>query len=145
MADPDTLDEQLDLQAQLSEVGRAIAWCEALGEGAGWPPRLVFGLTVSMEEALMNIVSYGFPAGPPPGGARIRLRCTAAGGRVQMRIEDNGVPFDPTTLAGPPPAASVEEAKVGGHGVQLIRHFMDEVRYACEGGHNVLVFAVRVA
>ena len=145
MADAGAIDDRLELAAQLPEVARAVAWCEALGEQAGCPPRVLFGIAVSLEEALTNIVSYGFPHGPPPEGARIWLQCRWTPQRAELRIEDNGVPFDPSGLPDPAPAPSVEEARVGGHGMQLVRHFMGEVQYAFEGGRNVLVLAARLS
>lgn len=53
---PDTLDLVPDAHA----VASAIEWLEAIAERDGWSPKLSFGLSLSLDEALTNIVSYAF-------------------------------------------------------------------------------------
>ncbi|SIL09541.1 Serine/threonine-protein kinase BtrW [Mycobacteroides abscessus subsp. abscessus] len=51
---------------------------------------------------------------------------------------DDGRAFDPTAIAPPPTVDSLEDATIGGHGMQLMRHYLDDVQYAHEAGHNRL-------
>ncbi|MFP3740737.1 hypothetical protein SB860_38505, partial [Burkholderia sp. SIMBA_019] len=53
---PDTLDLVPDAHA----VASAMQWIEAIGERDAWSPKLSFGLSLSLAEALTNIVSYAF-------------------------------------------------------------------------------------
>lgn len=138
-------EERLELAAGPDADVRAQAWVEALAARHGWSPRLLFGMALSLEEVIANVVNHGFAQQPPPPEARIWLRCAVADGRVTLRVEDNGVPFDPTQFAVPAAATSLEDADIGGHGIQLVRHYMDEVRYAREGDRNVLTLGAHVA
>ena len=60
---------------------------------------------------------------------RIRFALKAEDGFIIIRIEDTGVPFDPaspeTAQAQPP----VEDCKVGGLGLHLVKKMMDVVLY----------------
>lgn len=144
MAAASPSEDRLDLAAGPDADTQAQAWVEAIAARHGWGPRLLFGIALSLEEVVANVVNHGFPQ-PPAEGARIWLRCTVAHGRVTLRIEDNGIAFDPTRFDVPKAAPTLEDADVGGHGIQLVRHYMDEVRYAREGGRNVLVLGTNAA
>jgi serine/threonine-protein kinase RsbW len=62
-----------------------------------------------------------------------------------LTIEDDGPPFDPLSLPPPDVTASLEERRVGGLGVFLVRQMMDEVSYQRTGKRNQLRTSKRVA
>ena len=119
----------------------ALAWLEALAERDGWPARTLFALTLCADEALTNVLSH---AVTPPGAAGLQLRLECArsdhdGGGVALRIEDNGAAFDPTEQSSPALAASLDEARVGGHGLRLMRHYLQSLHYQRVDDRNVLL------
>lgn len=132
-----TLVSTLDVGARIEDITEATGWLGAVAEAEGWPDATRFALELSLEEALTNVVSYAFRDTEAP--PRIRIECYHfPGGRVGVRLIDNGIPFDPTTIAEPVVPDSIEDAKIGGHGVQLMRHFLETLAYAREGGENHL-------
>ena len=132
-----TLVSALDVGARIEDITHATSWLGSLAENEGWPDATRFALELSLEEALTNVVSYGFQGSDAP--PRIRIECyRLPEGRVAVRLIDNGMPFDPTTIAEPVTPASIEDAKIGGHGVQLMRHFLEHLAYAREGDENRL-------
>lgn len=131
--------DTLELAPDDTAVGSAVQWLETLGERHGWPARLQFALTLSADEALTNIVSYAFAdAAAMSATPHIRMRCRMDERGVHIEIRDNGVAFDPTRVPPPAHADSIETASVGGHGVELMRHFLQELSYARKDGENVL-------
>jgi serine/threonine-protein kinase RsbW len=131
--------DTLELAPDHSAVASAVQWLEALGERHGWPARVQFALTLSVDEALTNIVSYAFAdASSMPAAPYIRMRHRRDGQAVHIEIRDNGIAFDPTGLPPPAHAASIETADIGGHGVELMRHFLQDLSYAREDGENHL-------
>ena len=136
----DDMRDSLEVPADLAQIAHALAWLEQIGERDAWPARLRFGMELSLDEALTNIVSYAYPealqAGPSIG--HITLHVARVDDQVALTIEDDGVAYDPTQL--PPPAAvdSIDDAEIGGHGMQLMRHYMDAIRYARVDGRNQL-------
>jgi serine/threonine-protein kinase RsbW len=59
-------------------------------------------------------------------------------------VEDDGPAFDPLLLPAPDVAASLEERKVGGLGVFLVRQMMDAVRYQRVATRNQLRMTKRL-
>ena len=53
-------------------------------------------------------------------------------------ISDNGVAFDPTAKAEVDTTLSAEERQIGGLGIHLVRHIMDNVEYERKDGRNIL-------
>jgi len=139
---PDTLDLAPDQHA----VAAAMAWLEGIAERQAWPPKLNFGLSLSLDEALTNIVSYAFDdptqAGSPPS---VALSCSQDSEWISLDIVDNGRPYDPTKTPPPGLAASLDDAEIGGHGVRLMQHYLHELRYARTGGCNRLTLIARAA
>lgn len=132
-----TLVSTLDVGAAIDDITEATSWLGAVAEKEGWPEATRFALELSLEEALTNVVSYGFQG--TDAAPRIRIECyRLPEDRVAVQLIDNGVPFDPTTIAEPEVPDSIEDAKIGGHGVQLMRHFLETLAYARVGEENHL-------
>ncbi|MBB6310252.1 ATP-binding protein [Xanthobacter tagetidis] len=128
---------ELRIGARIDEIAVATSWLGDLADAGDWPQSTRFGLELSLEEALTNVISYGFAglAHDPD----IRIECwRTPQDRIVVRIRDNGVAFDPTTIAAPDVPASIEEAKIGGHGVQLMRNFLESLSYERADGENRL-------
>jgi serine/threonine-protein kinase RsbW len=57
---------------------------------------------------------------------------------VTVKIEDDGVPFNPLEKVDPDFPENVESAKIGGLGILIIRKLMDNVSYERKPGKNKL-------
>lgn len=123
--------------ARLEGISAATSWFGDVADEQDWPAALRFGLELSLEEALTNVISYGFVAVDHEPDIRVECYRLPAG-RVALRIVDNGVAFDPTSVAEPEVPASVDDARIGGHGVQLMRHFLETLSYERVGEENRL-------
>ena len=55
-----------------------------------------------------------------------------------MTFRDSGVPFNPLEQADPDVNAPLEQRKIGGLGLFLVRKTMDKLNYVYENGQNVL-------
>lgn len=132
-----TLISELRVGADIDAIAEATSWLSTLAEEGGWPDAMRFGLELSLEEALTNVVMHGFKG--LSHAPDIRIECyRMPNDRVAVRILDNGVAFDPTHLAEPDVPDSLEEAKIGGHGVQLMRNFLESLAYVRAGDQNQL-------
>ncbi|GAA5237053.1 ATP-binding protein [Verticiella sediminum] len=138
-----TASDSIDLDPTATAVGTAIAWLETLAERDRWPARVAMGLTLSVDEALTNVVAYAFgqrdaDSAPP----RVRLSYVRLPAALRVTITDNGIAFDPTAVAPPTAMTSVEQANIGGHGVQLMRHYLSRIAYARQDGENRLTLEI---
>jgi anti-sigma regulatory factor (Ser/Thr protein kinase) len=108
---------------------------------ADLPPAETVTFELALEEIFMKVVMHGSPAGRVP---RVDVSLALCDGCLTLMIEDDGPSFDPLLLAAPDVTASLEERRVGGLGVYLVRQMMDAVSYRRLGGHNQLSMTKRV-
>ncbi|QEI05301.1 ATP-binding protein [Pigmentiphaga aceris] len=137
----DKIHDSLELSVQTDAIAQAMDWVDGVAEREDWPPKLRFGFSLSLDEALTNIVSYAFADGYS-AQPRLRLEYTRDGDRLSVCVIDNGKAFDPTQLAAPTLALSLDDAEIGGHGVSLMRHYLDDLVYERRGDENRLTLFV---
>jgi len=61
-----------------------------------------------------------------------------------LTVSDDGVPFDPLAVAPPDTSLPLEQRPLGGLGIHLVRHLVDEVTYERRGDRNVLTLVKAV-
>ncbi len=140
----DTLISALRVGADIASISDVTSWLGAMAEKEDWPQAMRFGLELSLEEALTNVISYGFHQVAHDPDIRVEVH-RMPGGRVAVELIDNGIAFDPTTIAEPEAVAAIEDARIGGHGVQLMRHFLESLAYRREGNENRLTMVAAPA
>ncbi|MBP1749651.1 MAG: anti-sigma-factor antagonist, partial [Deltaproteobacteria bacterium] len=108
--------------ANLSVISTAVS--EAMRE-AGMDAAAISGVILAVDEACTNIALYAYPNRK----GYIRLQCWLDHGYFVISIEDKGKPFNPCSV--PPPRLDVglNDRKVGGLGIHLMRKLMDEISY----------------
>ena len=97
-------------------------------------------LDLLMEEILMNIFVHGYGK-TAPGPVTIAYTIPAQG-KLAIEIRDQGVEFNPLTATLPDLTLSVEERRIGGLGILLLRSLAGSLRYCREDGSNRLMFEV---
>ncbi len=105
------------------------------------PPEGEQDVSLAIEELVANVITHGYPRG---GEHEIFVQLSEQDGQVLVELEDDGVPFNP--LQAPPPDinAPLENRPVGGLGIHLVRHVMDDLQYERSGGRNRLLLKKRV-
>jgi anti-sigma regulatory factor (Ser/Thr protein kinase) len=134
----ETLDS-LSLAPGPDAVAAALAWLDPMARARQWPARTAFGLRLCLDEALTNIILHGFgnPSRTNDAG-NIRIDVLADDARVALDIHDNGKAFDPTRIQPARPVRSLDEADIGGHGLRLMRHYLQDIQYRHADGRNHL-------
>lgn len=92
--------------------------------------RVINRLEVVLEELVSNVVRHNVAATTVTLGAEYR------DGNVKLAIEDDGAAFDPFELTTPSRFTTLEEAKLGGLGVPLIRRLTQSLHYERANGCN---------
>jgi len=108
---------------------------------AGLAPGGAASFELALEEIFMNIVMHG---NRPGGTSRVEVALSLGPDAVTLAVEDDGPPFDPLSLPPPDLTANLEDRRVGGLGVYLVREVMDEVNYARIAGCNRLRMSKRL-
>ena len=132
----------LKLHATPEEVMRAVEALQEFGQARQVPEKQLFGLALSLEECASNIVNHALR-----GDARQTFRMTLehTGNAMIIELRDRGPEFDPTQARVPDKQTGGEDRPPGGWGIELVRHYMDEIRYAREAGENVLRLTKQLA
>ena len=129
------------LQNNRTELRRLAGEVEALAEDGDIDADSVGRLQLALEETVTNIIDYGLPVG---GAYEIDVRASVENGIVEVAVEDDGKAYDPLVEAPEfDPNQSMEERRIGGIGVHLVRTLMDEVEYLRVGDRNRLTMRVR--
>lgn len=127
---------QMRIGNDLDALREMSSWVATACKSLGLSDTLSFRLDLAANEAVTNTISYGYAAGVR---GEIALRLGTADDHAVLEIEDDGVPFNPLQLADPPHAPSLEESRIGGLGVPLIRRSMALCEYQRRAGRNVLI------
>jgi sigma-B regulation protein RsbU (phosphoserine phosphatase) len=138
----ETLDQQqleITIKADMSEIDRVNAVFSEYAEKVGLSTAVVQKVSISFDELLTNIVSYGFD---DPEGHVIDIAVMHTNGRLVITVTDDGVPFNPFDRVGPDTTLSLEEREIGGLGVLLVVELMDECTYQRLRDKNVVTLTL---
>ena len=99
-------------------------------------------IILATEEALVNIISYGYPA-KKRGVIDIVCKRHYPEAGITIVIKDQGIAFNPIEQAPPlPPLSSskldIEEISLGGYGIHILTGLMDKVEYERLDDGNIL-------
>src|SRR5690348_2539320 len=97
--------------------GDASEWARAMAEGQGLAEDQVYALDTCVVELVTNIVNHGYQG----ANGDIRLQLDLGRANAVLRLFDHGPQFDPLSVPVHVKPASIEEAKVGGLGIHLVR------------------------
>lgn len=126
-------------QIELSDPGHAVRMLsdflsEILEQGSV-PPDVDNAMQLAAEEAVVNIFKHGYKG----SAGRVTVRCVMEDNKVELGIQDEAPFFNPLTLPTPDIDAELDERRIGGLGVYLIRSLMDDVRYKQTKKGNCLI------
>lgn len=110
---------------------------DIVGE-TGMDKGLSNSLNLALEEAVVNVMNYAYPKDKV---GNIQLEAYAFDESLEFVITDNGIPFDPTKADNPDITAKLDDRAVGGLGIFLLTHLMDNVEYERVNGNNVLTMS----
>jgi serine/threonine-protein kinase RsbW len=125
----------LTLKSDLADLEKLRSFMEEIREGLSVSKKCQFQINLALEEAFTNVLSYGLPE---HGGRFIKIAITTAQGVLNVRVEDDGKPFNPLNAREPTLQYDIENCGIGGLGIHLIKQVMDDVRYERYRNKNVL-------
>jgi serine/threonine-protein kinase RsbW len=97
------------------------------GEARHW-------VDIAVREAVANAIKHGNRQDPTK---KVRVDADLEGADLVIRVEDEGVGFDPSELDDP--LAPENLLKPNGRGIFYMRSFMDEIQYVPRPGGGTVV------
>ena len=129
------LTETLLIKNDVHEVSKFSAFMKSVMEKMGVETSLARKLRLAVEEAVVNVIDYAYPAGQE---GDIEVRMMFDGETLKTVIIDSGVAFDPTAKEKADTSLSIEDRQIGGLGILLVRELMDSINYERAEGQNFL-------
>ncbi len=126
-------DREITVVAKTEEIPTISEFIEELMRTSGFDTKEIMEVQLAAEEACTNIALYAYPGRV----GNIHIKAKVKDG-LQLNIEDDGTPFDPTKRDSLPTDADAEERPIGGLGIYLIKTYVDDVSYEFKEGKNVL-------
>jgi len=131
-----------ELKSSLAELDNLCQNLEDCGQKIGLSKKQIFEINLALDELFTNIISYGFK---DEKEHIIRVTITPQNEELCLCIEDDGIPFNPSDFETPDVACSVENCKIGGLGIHIMRKLMDEICYERCNDKNILTMKKNLA
>ena len=132
---------QLTLPNDVKQVPLLAEFIDGICEAAEVDMMLTMQLNLAIEEAVVNVMNYAYPAGTE---GTVCIDAQVSDGVLQFVISDSGAPFDPTARAEVHTTLSAEERGIGGLGIHIVRQIMDSIDYKRVDGRNVLTLGKKL-
>ena len=128
---------RLTLPARADSLSAFIKFIRAGAASAGIAPNEFDKLDLVLEEILINVARYAYPA--ETGVVEVAC-CQAGDGKLRVEVIDFGSVFNPLDAAPPDLSLGLADRPVGGLGVFLVRSLVDSIAYRREDNRNILSF-----
>lgn len=127
--------KNLILPNDVQEVPKLAAFVDEVCEAAGMDMSTTMQMNLAIEEAVVNVMEYAYPEGTK---GEVRIEAQTHDTYVEFTLTDDGKPFNPTEKGEVDITLSAEERSIGGLGIMLVKHYMDDTKYKYVDGQNVL-------
>jgi serine/threonine-protein kinase RsbW len=125
----------LTLKNDLADLEKLHSFMDEIRQRLFVSKKCLFKTNLALEEVFSNALFYGFNKHTDHF---IKITITTAQGVLNIRVEDDGKPFNPLEAKEPTLQYDIENCAPGGLGIHLIKHFMEDIRYERYQDRNVL-------
>lgn len=125
------------IKAEKENCSQAIGFVLSLLEENQYDsPDITMLVELAIEEIFVNIASYAYPS----GGGDVTIAADVSGDPKTLTVvfQDSGTPFDPLAKPDPDISIPIEQRRIGGLGIFLVKDNMDDVTYRFADGKNIL-------
>jgi sigma-B regulation protein RsbU (phosphoserine phosphatase) len=126
---------ELAVPNRLSENMRVKEHFDTFADHYSIPKQVRLKMHVVLDELLTNIISYAYQ---DDREHNIGIKVELSADRLKVSMVDDGIPFNPLGVETPDMALPLEERKIGGLGIHLVRNMMDKVSYRRRIDKNVI-------
>lgn len=98
--------------------------------------KTVYQINLALEELFANVANYAYY--PDKGMIHISFGIKEDTKELTVIIKDEGKPFNPLESEEPDITAPLQERKIGGLGLFIVKNTMDSLEYVRESNSNVL-------
>jgi sigma-B regulation protein RsbU (phosphoserine phosphatase) len=135
------MQHSITLTNDIQQVPQLADFVDMVCEEVGMDMAIAIQMNLAMEEAVVNVMDYAYPAGTV---GDVTIEAESDDNQLQFTIIDSGTPFDPTAKEEVDTTLSAEERPIGGLGIHLVRQLMDSINYERIDGKNILTLRKKI-
>ena len=121
---------------RLSELETLCKKIDQYGVQLGIPNKCMFEIHLVLEELFTNITCYGY-RDDKEHWVQVSISCR--NNIITIQIEDDGIPFNPLEFKKPNIECALEDRDIGGLGIHLAKHYINDCIYERRGNKNILI------
>jgi serine/threonine-protein kinase RsbW len=129
---------EMILESRLENVEQAEEAARSVSAKLKFDEEAEFRIEMAVHEAVINAIHHGNKEDP---SKKVYVKFLVSEDRLEIRVRDEGMGFDPSTL--PDPLARENLLNISGRGILLVRKFMDEFRVESPAGGGTEVIMVK--
>ncbi|MDD2960976.1 MAG: SpoIIE family protein phosphatase [Muribaculaceae bacterium] len=130
--------ERLVLGYETQEITKLEQFIETLGQDLNLDFKLINNINLALEEAVANVIMYSKKENTADSFT-VEVTLNHDKSMLTFIITDSGEAFDPTQKREEDINVPLEERKIGGLGIVLIKKIMDSISYQRKNGNNILI------
>ena len=132
--------QELVIINRISEFKKIEKWIADFAEQANLSERDTFALDLVLNEALINIISYGYEDDEEH---TILVKVNHSPSEIDIEIIDDALPFNPLSVQSSVSGQTrLEEASIGGRGIILIKKYCEKLSYCYSEQKNHLYLTI---
>ncbi|MDR0678486.1 MAG: ATP-binding protein [Holosporaceae bacterium] len=105
------------------------------------PEKKYHDIALILDEIITNVINYAYPDGKEH---EFNLEINKNENHIAIKLIDSGIPFDPLIRMDPDVTSSIEERKVGGLGIFIVKQLSEIVEYSRINNRNQLSITVAI-
>ena len=133
---------RIELNNSLDEIATAMAALRGFTDSSAVDEAARQAAVLVLDELLTNIISYGLK---DSRHGLITLELDIIDEKLQIRITDGGIPFNPFDKPDPNLDIPLEQRQPGGLGIYLVKKYMDEYSYEYRDEQNIVTLRKKLA
>ena len=128
--------KSITAEAKIENVALVTDFVNGILEENGCSMKVQMEIDIAIDEIFGNIAYYAYA--PGSGEATVQVEIEESPKRLELIFIDRGIPYNPLENKDPDITLDIEERKIGGLGIYLVKEMMDEVSYEYLDGQNIL-------
>ena len=131
----------ITLKNNLSEIERLANAVMQFGRENNFSDKVIFDINLALEEVVNNIISYAYK---DKNEHQINIHMELEGPELVLKVEDDGVPFNPLEVPEPDINKPLEERQPGGLGLFFVRNLTDKLDYRRDKDKNIFIMQKKI-
>lgn len=128
--------KSITAEAKIENVAVVTDFVNGILEENGCSMKVQMEIDIAIDEIFGNIAYYAYA--PGSGEATVQVEIKESPKSLELIFIDRGIPYNPLENKDPDITLDIEERKIGGLGIYLVKEMMDEVSYEYVDGQNIL-------